>query len=181
MQKPRAEARLRYPQQHEGLHIVTPASEMSATDSVLQQGQLSYRQESTRSGTILVVDDDEKIRSLIRTLLEGSGLVVEEASDATEALQKADMLRESLSVLVTDVVMPGTSGTELAYTLGRKYLRVPVVFMSGYAAGEQLDKLFEQATFLQKPFSRATLVNAVRAGMARCASPNGRNTGLTVQ
>jgi FixJ family two-component response regulator len=132
-----------------------------------------------RTETVLVVDDDEMVRCLVRTHLEGCGLVVEEASNATEALRKADTLKESLSVLVTDVVMPGTSGAELAYTLGRRHFEVPVVFMSGYAAGGQLDKLFQRATFLQKPFSRTTLVNAVRAGLS--ASAKKLDVGITVQ
>lgn len=123
------------------------------------------RQEDSKLGTVLVVDDDEMVRTLIRALLEACGLVVEEASDAIGALQKAEMLKESLSVLVTDLIMPGMSGTQLAYTLRRTHGDVSVVFMSGCHAGEQLQKLFERTTYLQKPFSRAKLINAVRAGL----------------
>jgi two-component system, cell cycle sensor histidine kinase and response regulator CckA len=129
------------------------------------------RQRCPMLGTILVVDDEEEIRSSVRALLEKCGLAVEEASDATEALRKADTLGESLAVLVTDVAMPEVSGTELAYELRRKHSELPVVFMSGYAAGEQGHELFERVTFLQKPFSLTTLINAVyRVG--RCPDAN---------
>ena len=170
-----------YPLQDGEAQIGPLASEMSLPDSVLQQKRPGSGNESSMLGTVLVVDNDETVRSVVRALLEGCGLVVEEASDATLAIQKADSLKDSLSVLVTDVVMPGMSGTELAYTLGRKHQNVPVVFMSGYAAGEQLHKLFENATFLQKPFGRVTLVNAVRAGLIRGASASNRPTCGTVQ
>ena len=109
-----------------------------------------------------MVDDEEAIRSSVRALLEGCGLVVEEASDATEALRKAEGLKGSLAVIVTDVVMPGTSGAELASGLRKKLVDVPVVFMSGYAAGEQGLGLFNRAVFVQKPFSRAMLIKALR-------------------
>ena len=127
-----------------------------------------------------MVDDEEMVRGLIRAHLEECGLLVEEASDAAAALQKADTLRESLSMLVTDVVMPGMSGAELAYALERRHLELPVVFMSGYAAGEQLYKVFERATFLQKPFSRTTLIDAIQTGLSKCAS-HGSSTCSTVQ
>jgi PAS domain S-box-containing protein len=122
-------------------------------------------------GKILVVDDEGAVRSSLRVLLEGCGLAVEEASNAIEALQKAATLKDSLAVIVTDVVMPGMSGTEFALALKREHLDVPLVFMSGYAAGEQLQESFEGATFLQKPFSLTALINAVyRAG--RCPNAN---------
>jgi two-component system, cell cycle sensor histidine kinase and response regulator CckA len=108
-------------------------------------------------------DDEEGIRNLLRAFLEGHGFAVQEAKDATEALEKADILKESLSVLVVDAVMPGMSGTALARVLRNKYSGLPVLFMSGYAAGAQVHQLFESATFLQKPFSRAALINAVCA------------------
>jgi two-component system cell cycle sensor histidine kinase/response regulator CckA len=118
--------------------------------------------------TILLVDDDDGVRCALRAFLEGHGLAVAEASSAIEALKRADTLNESLAVLVTDAVMPGMSGTALAHILMRKYLNLPVVFMSGYPAGGQIHELFERTTFLQKPFSGAELINAVSAGLEKC-------------
>lgn len=162
-----------YLQQLDGKQIVTPTNETVATDSVLRQREIRRRLRGERPGTVLVVDDDDSIRYLLRLLLEEYGLVVEEASDATGALQMAEKLKDSLSLLVTDVAMPGMSGAELAYTLKRKHLEVPVIFISGYAAGEHLRALFERVTFLQKPFSRTTLINAVHSGLVKCESNNG--------
>ena len=101
---------------------------------------------------------------------KGADWRLKKPRNATEALQKAAELDESLAVVITDVVMPGTSGTELAYALRRKHLEVPVVFMSGYAAGEQGLDWFNRAVFVQKPFSRAMLIKALRRA-GRC--PNG--------
>jgi PAS domain S-box-containing protein len=154
------------------LTIHPPAEEPKSEACPLQES----RRGCPLSGTILVVDDEEAIRSAVRALLEGCGLVVEEASDATEALRKAETLKDSLVALVTDVVMPGISGTELADALRRKHLELPVVFMSGYAAGEQGHELFERAKFLQKPFSRAELINAICTGLGKCPNANAKQS-----
>lgn len=149
------------------------------------QGKKPKRDTCTRQGcpllgTILVVDDEDGIRSSIRALLEECGLTVEEASDVNEALHKAESLGDSLAVVVTDVVMPGVSGTELAYTLRKKHWEVPVVFMSGYAAGDPGQELIERATFLQKPFTLHALIHALQTA-GRCPNAGGSKACATGQ
>ena len=121
-----------------------------------------------REGTILVVDDEEMIRSSVRAFLEHNGLTILDCGDASEALRIASGLKERLVLLVTDVVMPGMTGTELAQLLVDDRPELPVIFMSGYAAGEIGHEQFTGARFLQKPFTRAALIDSVCEGLPTC-------------
>ncbi len=127
-----------------------------------------HNQNCPRNGTILVVDDEDLVRTSVRLFLERSGFKVSEAPDAAEALKIASTLADQLVLLVTDVVMPGMAGTELAGALHSSMPELPVIFMSGYAAGENGRDHFKGAKFLQKPFSRAELLAAVCDGMESC-------------
>lgn len=118
-------------------------------------------------GTVLVVDDEGSVRSLVRRLLESDGFDVLEAADADEALRIADQQGEAIRVLLTDVLMPGRSGAELATILQTRKPALKVVFMSGYQGDARLEKALKgkHAFFIQKPFSRITLLTAVRAAL----------------
>jgi FixJ family two-component response regulator len=115
-----------------------------------------------------VVDDEEMLRSSVRAFLEHSGLTVLDCGDATEAVNVASELKERLTLLVTDVVMPKMTGTELAHVLVTNTPELPIIFMSGYAAGENGHAQFKDAKFLQKPFMRATLLDAICEGLRTC-------------
>ncbi len=111
--------------------------------------------------TILLVEDQADVRHFVATVLEEGGYRVIEAADGEEALAKCAAERPDL--LVTDVVMPKVSGTELATRLGTLQPQVRVLFISGYSnevlswpAGVQ------NAGFLQKPFTIAALISKVR-------------------
>jgi CheY-like chemotaxis protein len=119
-------------------------------------------------GTVLVVDDEEMIRSSVRAFFEHRGLTVLDCGSASEALRIASDLKERLSLLVTDVVMPKMTGAELAQILVKDRPELPILFMSGYAAGEIGSEQFNRATFLQKPFTRAALIDAVCEGLPTC-------------
>ena len=121
-----------------------------------------------RNGTILVVDDEEMLRASVRAFLEHSGLTVLDCGDASEAVTIASELHEGLVLLVTDVVMPKMTGTELAHVLATNSPELPIIFMSGYAAGETGHEQFNHAKFLQKPFTRAMLLDAVCEGLRTC-------------
>ncbi len=112
-------------------------------------------------GTVLLVDDEDLVRSSVRAFLENKGLKVVDTGDAREAIRIADEIGDGLSMLITDVIMPKLTGTELARTLLSKHPSLSVVFMSGYAAGAIHQEEFPSAKFLQKPFNRATLIDAV--------------------
>jgi CheY-like chemotaxis protein len=112
-------------------------------------------------GAVLVVDDEELIRTSVKAFLENVGFTVTACESGEEALRMAEELDDKLVMLVTDVVMPGMSGIDIASALVDRKPALPIIFMSGYAAGESGDKRFKHAKFLQKPFSRAGLIAAV--------------------
>lgn len=121
----------------------------------------------TQPTTVLVVDDEREVRSLVRRLLESEGFAVLEAADGNEALRIAARLSGAIQVLLTDVLMPGLSGPELAAQLQVRDPSIGAIFMSGYqgatALGEALRRT--RASFVQKPFSRTALLTAVRAAV----------------
>jgi len=119
-------------------------------------------------GTILVVDDEALVRTSIRAYLELNGLSVCDCGDAPEALTVASELKDKLALLITDVMMPKMTGVELARALVVRMPDLPIIFMSGYAAGESGHEEFRQAKFLQKPFSCATLLDTVCEGLRIC-------------
>ncbi len=119
-------------------------------------------------GRILLVEDEDAVRSATRRMLERAGYTVSEARDAREALALAGA--HAFDMLVTDVVMPGQSGPELHARLlsrqgGRK--AIPVLFLSGYTNDSALrgGQLPPGARFLNKPFARATLLEQVREAL----------------
>jgi signal transduction histidine kinase len=114
--------------------------------------------------TILLVDDTEVIRRLAREVLRRAGYRVLDAGDADEALQVASDHSDAIDLLLTDVVMPGPNGVELARRLHESRGNVPVLFMSGYAdtAVVRNGLLTHEAAFLQKPFTPSALLDKVR-------------------
>jgi PAS domain S-box-containing protein len=115
---------------------------------------------------VLVVEDEEPMRVLARTCLESNGYSVLDAPDAATALQLATEHRGLIDLLLTDVVMPGMSGPELAKSLVVLQPEVKVVYMSGYASdliGPQ-GVLDGDTVLLEKPFTlHALLTKAYQA------------------
>jgi CheY-like chemotaxis protein len=116
------------------------------------------------SETILLVEDEEAVRRLVRKVLEGKGYTVLEASGWQEALEITGRHQERIHLLVTDVVMPGVGGPELASRLEAARPGFRVLYMSGYTDGAVVNHgLLSSATaFLQKPFTPDTLLRKVR-------------------
>jgi two-component system cell cycle sensor histidine kinase/response regulator CckA len=113
--------------------------------------------------TILVVEDEPTVRQLAVRILRDYGYTVFEAGNGHEAQQVVAMLAGApVHLLLTDLVMPGMSGVELATWFQMRYPGASILFMSGYA--RQLPDGVENPTiaFLQKPFSRQTLLTQVR-------------------
>lgn len=111
--------------------------------------------------TILVVDDDLGSLSLIARSLESAGFSVVRANSAQDALVLAQPGEHDL--IVSDVNMPGLRGPELVRKLKAAGVSCPVLFVSGEGSYEALDESLHVpgATFLQKPFTPAELVQAV--------------------
>jgi len=116
------------------------------------------------SETVLLVEDEASLRSLVRECLETSGYTVVEARHGGEALEIAEREGLPLHLLMTDVVMPEMSGRELAERLGSRRAQLRVLYMSGYTDDAVIRHgvLSQQMAFLQKPFTAATLARKVR-------------------
>jgi signal transduction histidine kinase/ActR/RegA family two-component response regulator len=114
-------------------------------------------------GTILLAEDEEAVRELASEFLKASGYTVLVARDGMDALAIAETRRGLIHVLVTDVVMPRMRGTELARRVKRRYPELKIVYMSGYLEHDSQDNDYEaESEFLQKPFSRESLLRKIR-------------------
>ena len=116
------------------------------------------------SETILLVEDEAIIRELTVQILESDGYQVLEAMDGAEALSVADEHGATIDLLLTDVLMPGMNGTELADELRLLHPGLRVLFMSGYEDGQVDTEEVEggDTGFLPKPFSTEALRGTVR-------------------
>jgi len=114
--------------------------------------------------TVLVVEDEPAVLTLSRRALETQGYVVLAASDATAALRIVERHGGTIHLLVTDVVMPGLSGRELADKLAARRPGIRVLYMSGYPGDAVVEhgSLPAGSAFLQKPFSPDSLARKVR-------------------
>jgi PAS domain S-box-containing protein len=143
-----------------------------APSRALDQGASRLRREAT----ILLVEDDEAVRSLLCAVLAGSHHRVLAARDGREALRLADAPGAAIDLLITDVVMPEMSGTELASQLSGRFTELEVLYVSGYLDDAVLRHgvLSQEAAFLQKPFSQKDLlakIDAILSCSAAAAEP----------
>ena len=113
---------------------------------------------------ILVVDDEPALRSLLRQALAGQGYRVEAARDAEEALALARRAATPFDLLVTDVIMPGATGTQLAKRMVSIFPEIAVLFVSGYPGETEADRAAfgPDAAYLAKPFTADVLLRSVR-------------------
>lgn len=120
--------------------------------------------EQCGSETVLLVEDEEDVRDLVQTILSGRGYEVIVARDPRDAEQVARKFPREIHLLLTDVVMPGASGRELAAQIMVSRPNIRVLYMSGYTENVVTSGglLEEGLAFLQKPFSPATLVQRIR-------------------
>ncbi|MBI3280165.1 MAG: response regulator [Acidobacteria bacterium] len=114
--------------------------------------------------TILLVEDDEQVRGLVRNLLSGNGYTVLEARTGSNGVQVAQDHAGEIDLLVADMLLPELSGFDLAQQLRSRFPRMKVLFMTGYVEGDIVQKCVGElgASFLDKPFQPAALVKKVR-------------------
>jgi signal transduction histidine kinase/CheY-like chemotaxis protein len=114
--------------------------------------------------TVLLVEDEVQLRVLVRAMLEASGYQVLEAEDVHDAEALAGSHPEPIHLLLTDVVMPGLSGRELAARVAAARPEIRVLYMSGYTddAVVRHGVLHGEAHFIQKPFTPAALSRKLR-------------------
>ena len=110
------------------------------------------------SETVLLVEDETPVRKLVSTMLRRQGYTVLAAGDGSEAIGICNSHEGRIHVLVTDVVMPGMAGPDLAHAVGLLRPNLKVLFMSGYTdrAAVRHKMIEADANFLQKPFCGAT-------------------------
>ncbi|HLZ09756.1 MAG TPA: ATP-binding protein, partial [Chloroflexota bacterium] len=136
------------------IDVETPVSGKSNQRDALPRG----------SETIMVVEDEPKLRLLARLLLEAHGYQVLDAEGGAQAMQAATNHARPIDLVLTDVVMPGLNGPQVAEELTRLFPDLKVVYMSGFTD----DMVFrhgvisEGVNFLQKPFTAAGLILKVR-------------------
>jgi signal transduction histidine kinase len=116
------------------------------------------------SETILLVEDEEAVRSVAARVLLNQGYTILQACNGAEALTVLERLGGSVDLILTDVVMPDMGGLELTARLRDRWPELKVVYMSGYAEGDKLQPGIQDSarSFLQKPFSAESLMLKVR-------------------
>ena len=119
--------------------------------------------------TILLVEDEEGVRGLVRTLLEELGYTVHEASNGADAVELYNKLHGKVDLVISDLIMPKLGGLDLSAQLKAKRPDLRIIFMSGYA-DQAIDNPQLQSgnqIFLSKPFRAETLARAVREVLDR--------------
>ena len=121
--------------------------------------------------TILLVEDEDGVRSLIQLLLQRNGYRVLEAHNAEQALQIAESKKDRIHLLLTDLILPRLGGRELAERISALRPDIKCLFMSGYTDDSVLKSgvLDNQTPFLQKPFSMEALLQKIREVLGRAA------------
>jgi signal transduction histidine kinase/ActR/RegA family two-component response regulator len=122
------------------------------------------RDTPTGSERILVVEDDEKVRRVVVRILQEHGYAYLEAADGAEAIALLENGAPPVDLVITDLVMPGMSGIELAERIAQHWPGSGILFMSGYTDRAAADHGFlkKGCTYLQKPFTADILARKVR-------------------
>jgi CheY-like chemotaxis protein len=124
----------------------------------------SGRDKEGRSGTVLLVEDSDIVRDVVANMLQGGGFTVLQASGGEEALALARRGDGPIDLLLTDILMPGMSGVELADRLERERPDVRILFMTGYAEEVVVNEgiLGKHRECIGKPFTQEQITKRVR-------------------
>jgi DNA-binding NtrC family response regulator len=119
---------------------------------------------ATGHETVLIVDDEQRVRRLVATVLRARGYTVLEADDCSDAIEVARMHTGSINLLIADLVLPDVNGIALADRLLKVRPGIPVLWISGYAGGEMICEAADDQhrPFLHKPFTSHELTTTVR-------------------
>lgn len=117
---------------------------------------------------ILLVDDEEDLRPVLRRMLEGFGYVIVEASDGQCALQILDREFASIGLVITDILMPHMDGYELGRRIVSRWPDLPLLYMSGFSHEEAFRRRVLNAStpFIAKPFDGYSLQRKIQALLA---------------
>jgi len=142
----------------------------------ISAGQLSVAESTSHtrapggSETILVVEDEETVASLVTNVLEANGYTVLNAVDGLDALGVWELNDGPIDLVLTDVVMPNMGGVELVQELKEGGFVPKILFMSGYTnlAPDRLERLDEKVVLIEKPFSPNQLIERIREILNGC-------------
>lgn len=158
------------------LSLYFPRVDQTATETKT----VAESQEPSRgSETILVVEDEEPLRRMLVKSLQESGYRVLEAANSVEALPLGEHFENQIDMLVTDVVMPGMNGIELAERIKAARPDIAVLFVSGYAQDELSRRgadFVKGNLLLVKPFSHETLLRCIRQVLASVKGASSHGT-----
>ena len=143
--------------------IYFPVVHGSVAPALASKGQ-SKAPGSATAATVLLVEDDDSVRTVSSRILTARGHTVHQVKLPSEALRLCNERGSDIDLLLTDLVLPEMSGVDLARNLMRQCPRLKILFMSGHAANASIDEeLFEaQVEYIQKPFSPYSLAEKVR-------------------
>jgi len=159
--------RIFLPRHHPAEDVQSDAATANGT-AEKPPGEAKPRADLTGQGTILLVEDEEGLRSLNARGLRSRGYSVIEASNGIEAMEALDEKNGAVDLVVSDVVMPEMDGPTLLREMRIRNPNLKIIFVSGYAE-EAFDKSLpenEQFAFLAKPFALSALVEKVKQTMA---------------
>jgi len=151
-------------------HVYLPRVEDSAEELSPAKSQQT---EAGGCETVLLVEDEESVRELVRLTLASRGYKVIEAENGECGLRIAEAFKEHIDILITDVVMPGMGGRELARKLLSLRPGISVLYLSGYTEDAVVTQgaLGPNTAFLQKPFTLQNLAKKVREVLRSKSAP----------
>jgi CheY-like chemotaxis protein len=140
-------------------HIHLPASGKAVQQDTDPQEEIRKGSES-----VLLVDDEDMVRSVIRGMIEGLGYQVSVAGTQEEAIEQLRSRRGMIQLVILDMIMPGSSGSEVFESLKRIDPDVKVLLSSGYSLDGEAKKIMDRGCdgFIQKPFTIRAVSAKVR-------------------
>jgi PAS domain S-box-containing protein len=148
---------------------------LPTVDQPASSAALEHAAAKRGSGTVLLCEDDAKIRRLVEAMLTRQGYRVLVAENPDQALETALRLDKPIDLLLTDIVMPRISGIELAKAVREARPGIRVLYMSGYTDSQMNNSWMvdEDVPFLQKPFTTAALAQKVQEALAGAETGTG--------
>ncbi|HEY1420010.1 MAG TPA: PAS domain S-box protein [Candidatus Dormibacteraeota bacterium] len=143
--------------------VLLPSTDQEPTDDIAEEVMAG-----PSSATVLLVEDGDDLREIAERILRGHGFQVISAANGAQALSESERHSGDIDLLLTDLVMPGMQGSEVAEKILALRPTVKVLFMSGYAQPLITSgSLPPNVNLLDKPFTELRLLNAVRRALAQ--------------